>query len=902
LFENLPCVCRMVGRAATEEFVLPCIEIGLVDREDQVIRHALACLCRLIEVGLLSRAILLGGANRPYNQHNSSSLATTSTQSLLEMYSAFLIHPSEGIRHGAMETFATACRAAGSPDLFVYIVPIMRPFLRFQPTLKHMMNESEMERCLQPAWTRKRFDQELAKVLNSSASPKSPTSQAGGTWMTVGIRVARDGGIEAGGETATAGGGGANAATGPAKVPGVSDDPQLNRVVGYLRMYSRHLTHSSIQEQYVTVSAGPTRAPRTGLASGLEGSIRLAQSIMFPRQDGKGIRNSLPEWYNSLREQAETSDSVVSEASAIRSLSALGMVYGLSIMGPPTEGTKENIVPAVHAQDVEPGRTLLDSDEAMLIEAASLGEWGSEAILDPDVVDTSLLVTKLRALDIPTLPPRLCDQVVNRPGTMTGNVPAQMVDWRPRMNTLIASSSPISGHTAPVVRLAVSLDNSFFVSGSHDGTCAVWEIPQLEDSVGILDSSIIYSGHSEHGPTRINDVAMVEGTHSVASGASNGSVHVWRVDLVSSSSTSSKATHGRGSGSGRERSRVVGASSVKNIYPGEGEVLAVSNFSSMSSSVVVFATQKGVVHGWDLRCAQEPFKLQHGPDLGHLSTMALGNDRQWLVTGTSRGYLALWDIRFQQAAKLYRHSSGAKICRAATSFVPPPQNWGMKASHVAPRPFVFLGTTSNECGMFDIMDGSCRECFRTVSDDGLDSSLETQELPSLLSVPISPRFRNGALSARADHQQHHQQPPYVTPSTSINCMVGSVGGRGQCFLLTGGSDGRVRFWDFASPSRCYIAAGGGLDLLASSSLQSNTFRPSFERVDFDDGPAATAARRLMICRQPFIPVPSSRRRQRLPSMSKSADHYHTDSIQDLKIIDSKALISCSRDCTVKVWR
>ena len=60
LFCQLPSVCRIVGRAATEHFVLPCLESGLVDGEEQVVAAAVRCLAELIELGLLSRTVLLG--------------------------------------------------------------------------------------------------------------------------------------------------------------------------------------------------------------------------------------------------------------------------------------------------------------------------------------------------------------------------------------------------------------------------------------------------------------------------------------------------------------------------------------------------------------------------------------------------------------------------------------------------------------------------------------------------------------------------------------------------------------------------------------------------------------------------------------------------------------------------
>lgn len=60
LFDCLPSLCHIIGRAATEHFVLPCLESALVDGSEIVISRALKCLSQLLHMGLLSRSILHG--------------------------------------------------------------------------------------------------------------------------------------------------------------------------------------------------------------------------------------------------------------------------------------------------------------------------------------------------------------------------------------------------------------------------------------------------------------------------------------------------------------------------------------------------------------------------------------------------------------------------------------------------------------------------------------------------------------------------------------------------------------------------------------------------------------------------------------------------------------------------
>jgi phosphoinositide-3-kinase regulatory subunit 4 len=492
-------------------------------------------------------------------------------------------------------------------------------------------------------------------------------------------------------------------------------------------------------------------------------------------------------------------------------------------------------------------------------------------------------VTKLNALKVPPLPPNLgvvndIDHLTCTHGRDAGS-DSGAHEWRPRTDTLIASSSFTNGHIGPVSRLAVAPDDRYFVSGSYDGTVRVWESRQANDSDGILVSSVTYSGHSdgcEQRRPRINDVATLENTNSVASGASDGSLHVWRVDMVNTS----------------DRSRVAGSSTIRKIDPEEGEIHAVSHFSTPSASIVTFATQ-GIVHSMDLRQPQEPFKLIHRPDIGYLTSMALGGDRHWMITGTSRGFVSLWDIRFQQMIKLWQHPSAFPVTRLTTSFTALPKKWGgWSASDTDRQPVMFVACGQNECGMFDALSGSCRQSFRVIGpramslESSTDSDVNAAKISSLREVDLSSSRKLFRLD---DFSMTH--PHKGAQGPSINALVGNVGGLDLSGLITGGDDGYIRYWDFSNAAKCFSVSGHpGVH-----------HRPTYERVDVD-------GQRLMLCRQAPAPRHNEIESSRIPRMVERGpsrtENRHQDSVQDVKILNfpEKLLVSCSRDSTVKLWR
>jgi phosphoinositide-3-kinase regulatory subunit 4 len=94
-------------------------------------------------------------------------------------------------------------------------------------------------------------------------------------------------------------------------------------------------------------------------------------------------------------------------------------------------------------------------------------------------------------------------------------------------------------------------------------------------------------------------------------------------------------------------------------------ITALQHYTGDVVSVIVSCTQRGQVSGWDLRAALEPFRLTVRPELGYPTSMTVAPDRCWLAVGTSRGFVALFDLRYQVMCRLWRHSSCSAIVRLA---------------------------------------------------------------------------------------------------------------------------------------------------------------------------------------------------------------------------------------------
>ncbi|RYG67607.1 WD40 repeat domain-containing protein, partial [archaeon] len=293
----------------------------------------------------------------------------------------------------------------------------------------------------------------------------------------------------------------------------------------------------------------------------------------------------------------------------------------------------------------------------------------------------------------------------------------------------------------------------------------------------------------------------VENTHSIASASRDGSVHVWRVDLAPSKPTDQYGET-LTTAAATSSLRVSGSSVVRTIDSNqEGAILSVQHYNTDVCSVLVYATQSGGVHGWDLRCPEPVFRLGLRPELGYATSMTVAPDRQWISVGSSKGYLALWDLRYNTMSSLYQHSSASPLhrlacCKAVRNLSSTQAGLGLSSTEGA---YVFIATNNNEAAVFGLPEGGeCYKCFRSLMLNDSKQSLAPLPVLAPISVPTHP-FRP-VMAA-------YQQPSSVYSPHAVRSMIGRISQTNSSYLITAGSDKHIRFWDFRAPENCYTVAG-----------------------------------------------------------------------------------------------
>jgi len=441
--------------------------------------------------------------------------------------------------------------------------------------------------------------------------------------------------------------------------------------------------------------------------------------------------------------------------------------------------------------------------------------------------------------------------------------------WRPR-GVLIAH---LQEHQCAVNDVTVSADNIFFASASDDGTVKIWDCHRLERDISFR-SRVTYPLQAEG---RALHVPMLGNGHHVGAASGNGTVHVFAVDYVDRLGGSAE--------------RYTGISDTGKLNTQEGNILSLQNFSNDGPPQLLYSTQCNGVHLWDLRTQTDVWTLRAKPAQGFISTTALDPACNWLVSGTSRGILTLWDLRFQVPVNTWQHPACCPV-ESICVLIPGTRTVPLASAH----PFVYVAAGRNEVALWNAEDGTCHQVLRLASETDTG---DVNSIPAALSQPSSSSQYvrpgmildsrlNGGLKVTDYRIEELNEPPPRLPG--VRALLPLSGGAG---LLTGGSDCCIHMWDHSRPERSYSVCG--------PATKNSTFTepPNFE---------VRAINGVQVVQE----VPgvesgshtSSKSKTSLATAATDSAGCHQDCILGLASAQTnqRLLISSSRDGALKVWK
>ncbi|KAG4305361.1 hypothetical protein PORY_001531 [Pneumocystis oryctolagi] len=336
--------------------------------------------------------------------------------------------------------------------------------------------------------------------------------------------------------------------------------------------------------------------------------------------------------------------------------------------------------------------------------------------------------------------------------------------WRP-LGTLIAR---FFEHSKGINRVIVSPDNVFFATASDDGTVKIWDTSRLEKNVS--NKSRLTYRHST--VAKVVSICFISNTYCIASGASDGSLHIIKVECINGIDAFPKYKC---------------VKILRKYEIGKDEYAVwMEHFETDNESILMVATSLSRVIALDVRTMKELYSLLNPPCHGTPTCFCIDQQKAWLLLAGTHGILDLWDLRFRIKLKSWGLPGASKIHRVSLHPTRGCGKWVCVAG----------GCGQNEITVWDIEKTQCREIYRIIrgSDSGKD--YEAWKIDDENSEGILGRYVSNIDEIDFNDEIHGYSKDICAMSVNIcdipNSIVSDTKNHG--FIVFSGADQKIRFW------------------------------------------------------------------------------------------------------------
>ncbi|CAK1543579.1 unnamed protein product [Leptosia nina] len=268
----------------------------------------------------------------------------------------------------------------------------------------------------------------------------------------------------------------------------------------------------------------------------------------------------------------------------------------------------------------------------------------------------------------------------------------------------------------------------------------------------------------------------------------------------------------------------------------EGGCVACASAGGVHAGVISYATLNATIVGWDLRSPDNAWKLQGDLKQG-VYTCLYANSAGYLAVGTSSGAICVWDLRFQLPITSVKHPNSERIRRIV--------GYGSLTSRI----------------------------WAVGGRDAAAWCVESAHRTHALWPSTAP----------------HPPLQYTAPASQYISAAYSGSRDGGRFMITGGSDLRLRLWDLRQPEDSHVLVHAPHDHAPSLAYRSRII----------DGTTV-----IQECCKTTPSAPPSLIDDNVYRTVESRTFYHTAPITDITLVEANKcyLVSSSADGVINVWK
>jgi phosphoinositide-3-kinase regulatory subunit 4 len=335
-------------------------------------------------------------------------------------------------------------------------------------------------------------------------------------------------------------------------------------------------------------------------------------------------------------------------------------------------------------------------------------------------------------------------------------------------------------HRGAVNAIELAPDHKFFASCADDGLVKIWDTDRLLTNV-TNRARLTYSGH---GSSPVKAIAFIEGRHSIVSASRDGKIHIMRVEYISRHQQSTKYT---------------ACKFMNQLQLVDDYATHVSHYETEYSSLLVYASKKGLLTAVDIRNMKEAWSFQPPPHYGEITSMVMDKHHNWLLSGTHRGVLSLWDVRFGVNTQSWQHPSASAITKL--SLYPIPLQ-GKPHANIAKTVCMAVENRIQEISVWDVDSKECHQVWCALGEDSMDSQTSLDQLYGNGVRALPPPTTWDMLEHAMSHAHSYTLPKRPQRRVfALNTLTKS--------MVSGGTDRMVRYHDISFPEKSFVISGLG---------------------------------------------------------------------------------------------
>lgn len=896
-FDTIVGIATFIGSTSLEEFMLPLMMQALTDSEEFVVQAALHSLAQLAGLGLLSR---------------------TKLWELVELISRFTMHPNIWIREAAAEFISESAKYLDVADVRCILFPLIKPYLKVG-TLPDYSELALLDTLKRPL-TRAVFDQAIVWAMKTDRGLfwKSMQQVRSLTLGSLGGRSLKS-----------------SSSNSLSKIVRNEEDEKWLDKLRNLGLRSEdELKLLALREFIWKLSNMRSRDSSPAEPSISTGLISLKslgvtpQTVFFndtPLRDPTVVPDLEPPagQYTIADALLDASMTIDDSISKRRKAAALNTHKNrVQSVGPSTShGARRLLSPseslretrrastasnATSADDVSVQDGPFSTRRAMRHQSSALSlldrKDGNKSIAETGMSDANAF-GQVEGPFAPGAPPESPVSPKNATANTAArqsrhsyegndpniqsmldnmyvdNFPRDVIEFGPMVEPISRSKSRAAGsqgsdlrwkpdghlvatfgeHKGPINRIVASPDHMFFITGGNDGAVKIWDTARLERNITHRSRQT----HKHSDGARVTALCFIENSHCFVSAASDSSVHVVKVDTVSTSGVI----------------RYSKLRILREYQLPDGEfVVWCEHYRQESNSVLVLATNRSRILGIDLRKMALLFTLENPVHHGTPTCFCIDKKKNWLCVGTTHGVIDLWDLRFKMRLRGWGLPGKTAIHRIAIHPVKGRGKWICVSG----------GTSLGEVTVWDLEKTACREIYRV--GGGKEGA------KGYSAWDVDEEKPEGMLARFATDLETNDT---ADADRGVRALaVGTTAGDDardvrHAFMVTGGADKKLRFWDIGRIENSAIYSGLLSDEASpaySGSHPSTNLTLNVEKMPRQpqlQSAGNGTANRSKTGRPPRSTVISLQQQQLLQS--------HLDSVLDMVLLESPYPMSVSVD-------